>query len=147
MKKHIAEFFRRGVSSWGFGPLVLVVLYLILQQQGKLHTLTVNQVSLGIVSLSILAFIAGGMNFIYQIERLPLMIAILIHGSVLYIAYLITYLVNGWLEGGVAPILVFSGIFVVGYIGIWAIIFSIIQRNTRKINKILTEKHQNSSKP
>ena len=114
MRKHMKEFCRRGLMACGFGPLVLVVLYLILQHEGIIEMLTVNEVCLGIVSLSALAFVAGGMNFIYQIERLPLMVAILIHGSVLYVSYLLTYLINGWLEWGVTPILVFSGIFGIG---------------------------------
>ena len=82
------------------------------------------------------------MNAIYQIEQLPLMVAILIHGGVLYICYLGTYLLNNWLDFGVLPIVVFSAIFVVGYIVIWAIIYSIIKRNTAKLNKMLKEKQQ-----
>ena len=119
MKKYVLEFLRRGVVTCGFGPIVLAILYLVLQANGVLQTLTVNQVCLGIFSLSVLAFIAGGMNVVYQIERLPLMVAILIHGSVLYISYLGTYLLNDWLEWGETPVLVFSGIFVVGYLAIW----------------------------
>ena len=142
MKKIVLEFLRRGLMACGLGPIVLAILYLILQHQANLETLTVNQVCLGIFSLSALAFIAGGMNVIYQIERLPLMVAILIHGSVLYISYLGTYLINDWLEWGVTPILVFSGIFVLGYLVIWAIIYSIIRRNTEKLNLILKQKQQ-----
>ncbi|MDO4743735.1 MAG: DUF3021 domain-containing protein, partial [bacterium] len=102
--------------------------------------LSVNQVCIGIFSITALAFIAGGMNAIYQIERLPLMVAILIHGGILYISYLGTYLINDWLDLGVLPIVVFSAIFVVGYIVIWAIIYSIIKRNTDKLNKMLKQK-------
>lgn len=58
-----------------------------------------------------------GMNVVYQMERLPLMVAILIHGGVLYIGYLSTYLLNNWLEWGKTPIFVFSCIFVFGYLG------------------------------
>ena len=142
MKKNIFEFFRRGLVACGFGPMVLVVLYLILQRQYNLQTLTVNEVCLGIASLSALAFIAGGMNVIYQIERLPLMVAILIHGSVLYISYLVTYLINGWLEWGVTPILVFSGIFALSYFVIWVIIYSIIKKRTERLNMILKQKQK-----
>ena len=74
------------------------------------------------------------------------MLAILIHGCVLYISYLITYLVNDWLEFGVMPILVFSGIFVVGYLAIWAIIYTVIQKKTAKINELLKQKQQNGAK-
>lgn len=144
MKKQAKEFFRRGITACGLGPIVLAILYMILQSTGDQDTLTVNQVCLGIFSLSALAFIAGGMNVVYQVERLPLMVAILIHGIVLYISYLLTYLVNGWLEWGTLPILVFTGIFVFGYLAIWAVIYSIIRRNTARINEILKQKQQNA---
>ena len=140
MKKLVVEFLRRGIVGMGFGPMVLAILYLVLQWQGVVQTLTVNQVCLGIFSLSVLAFVAGGMNVIYQVERLPLMVAILIHGCVLYACYLATYLVNGWLEGGHIPILVFSGIFVLGYLAIWAVVFSVVKRNTSRVNESLKKK-------
>ena len=137
MKKIVLEFIRRGLIASSFGPIVLAILYLILQNQAAVETLTVKEVCLGIFSLSALAFIAGGMNVIYQLERIPLMVAILIQGVVLYISYLGTYLLNDWLEWGTIPILVFSGIFVVGYLVIWAVIYSIIKKNTDRINEVL----------
>ena len=137
MKRYIGNFVQRGLTACGFGPLVLAIIYLILQKQGIVQTLTVNEVCIGILSLSGLAFLAGGMNSIYQIEQLPLMVAILIHGGVLYIGYLGTYLLNGWLELGITPVLVFTGIFVAGYLVIWAIIYSIIKKNTDRINALL----------
>ena len=142
MKNIAKEFFRRGSVASGLGPIVLAALYLILQHNGAIESLTVNEVCVGILSLSALAFVAGGMNVIYQIERLPLMAAISIHGAVLYISYLLTYLANDWLDWGTAPILVFSGIFIFGYLVIWAIIYSIIRRNTAKVNEMLKEKQQ-----
>ena len=141
MIKHIFDFIRRGLVAWGLGPIILAVLYLILRQQGVLETLSVSQVCIGILSLSALAFIAGGMNALYQIEQLPLMMAILIHGGVLYLSYLARYLVNGWLDWGIAPILVFTGIFVVGYFVIWAIIYWIIKKNTDQINEMMEKKN------
>lgn len=142
MRKFILNFMQRGLAACGLGPIILAILYFILQQSANLMTLTVNQVCIGIFSLTALAFIAGGMNAIYQIERLPLMVAIFIHGSVLYISYLGTYLLNSWLEWGAAPIIVFSGIFVIGYLAIWVIIYSIIKRNTAKLNRGLKQIQQ-----
>ena len=144
MKKIVKEFFHRGLMACGIGPLVLVVVYLVLQHTGAVETLSVNEVCIGIVSLSALAFIAGGMNVLYQIERLPLMAAISIHGGVLYVSYLLTYLVNDWLDWGIAPILVFTGIFIVGYLLIWVIIYSIIKKNTDRINEVLKKKQQST---
>lgn len=142
MKNTVKEFLRRGIAACGLGPIVLAILYLILQRNGTVESLTVNDVCVGIFSLSALAFIAGGMNVVYQIERLPLMGAISIHGGVLYVSYLATYLLNDWLDWGTAPVLVFTGIFVVGYLLIWAVIYSIIKRNTDKINEVLKKKHR-----
>jgi hypothetical protein len=70
------------------------------------------------------------------------MSAILIHGVILYISYLSTYLLNDWLKLGLTPILVFSGIFVVGYLAVWAIIYCVTKRNTKKLNEMLKEKQQ-----
>ena len=142
MKRFVLDFLRRGFFACGFGPMVLTVVYLILHRCGVLETLSVHQVFVGIFSLTILAFVAGGMNAVYQIERLPLMVAILIHGAVLYLGYLGTYLLNGWLEWGTLPILVFSGIFALGYLVIWAIIYCFIKRNTERINAVLKQKQQ-----
>ena len=145
MKKYLIDFLRRGLIACGLGPLVLAVFYLILYHTGNLQTLTVPEVCLGIFSLSTLAFVAGGMNALYQIERLPLMLAILIHGSTLYVTYLITYLLNGWLDGGTISVLVFSGIFLFGYLAIWAVIYFITKQRTSKLNEILHQKQQNKA--
>ena len=142
MKKTVLEFIRRGLTACGLGPIVLAILYLILQHQEALQTLTVHDVCVGIFSLTALAFLAGGMNVIYQIERLPLMTAILIHGSTWYVAYLGTYLLNDWLEWGIAPILIFSVMFIFGYLAIWAVIYSITKRSTAAINAVLKKKQQ-----
>ncbi len=146
MKRHVLEFIRRGICACGFGPLVLAVFYLILHRQGLVDQLSVDEVCLGIFSLTALAFVAGGMNFVYQIEHLPLMAAISIHGGVLYLSYLATYLVNSWLERGITPILVFTGIFVVGYLLIWVIIYSTIRNNTEKINEMLKKQQKDADK-
>ena len=143
MRKFLLEFLRRGLTVCGMGPIVLAILYLILQRTAALESLTVNQVCTGIFSITALAFAAGGMNAIYQMERLPLMAAILIHGGVLYVSYLGTYLLNDWLDFGVIPIIVFSGIFAVGYFVIWAIVYTVAKRNTGKLNEALKKNRSN----
>ncbi|MBR3974421.1 MAG: DUF3021 domain-containing protein [Clostridia bacterium] len=140
MKSFARDFVRRGFIACGLGPVVLAVFYLLLQYKGAVEVLSVNQVCIGIFSLSALAFIAGGMNAVYKIEKLPLMAAILIHGSVLYVCYLVTYLLNDWLETGILPILVFSAIFISGFLVIWLIIYSVVKRKTEQLNKMLEQK-------
>ena len=139
MKQGVLGFLRRGLTTCGLGPMVLAAVYLILKRQGTVQLLTVGEVCLGIFSLTVLAFVAGGMNVIYQVERLPLMVAILIHGAVLYLVYLGTYLINGWLKWGAIPILVFSGIFALGYLVIWVIICSVVRKRAARLNERLRE--------
>ena len=95
---------------------------------------------MGILTITLLAFIAAGMTAIYQMEQLPLPIMILLHGGALYIAYILTYLINGWLHNSLVPILIFTGIFVAGYALIWLIIYSIEKAKTEALNKKLKEK-------
>ena len=144
MRKYVLEFIRRGLLACGLGPVVLGIIYLILHHNNIIETLTVNEVCTGIFSLTVLAFIAGGMNIVYSIERLPLITAIFIHGVVLYASYLGTYLLNGWLKEGVTPLLVFTVIFIVGYLIIWAIIYSVTRKNAVKLNEKLKQKQQNA---
>ena len=144
MKQTVLDFIRRGLTACGIGPLVLAVLYLIKEDQTGVTVLTINEVCLGIFSLSALAFIAGGMNVVYRIERLPLAVAIALHGGVLYVSYLITYLLNNWLERSLTPILIFSGIFIVSYLCIWAAIYAVTKRNAEDLNSKLKEKQQRS---
>ena len=145
MKKYISEFFRRGLIAAGFGPVILAILYLILHRADVVDTLTVNEVCIGIFSLYVLAFMAGGMNVIYQIEKLPLMVAILIHGGVLYVGYLMTYLLNGWLKTGKTPILIFTVIFILGYLAVWGIIYFTTKKKTRELNEVLKKKQESKS--
>ena len=140
MKRIILDFLHRGLITCGFGPMVLAVIFLSLQKNIGLETITINEYAISIFSSAILAFIAGGMNVIYQIERLPLMTAILIHGIVLYVTYLVVYLINNWIVWGVTPILIFTVIFVTGYLFIWLIIYIVNRNRTRKLNEMLKRK-------
>jgi len=64
---------------------------------------------------------------------------ILLHGGALYIAYILTYLMNGWLQKSLIPILVFTGIFLAGYALIWLIIYCIEKNKAAKLNKLLKD--------
>ena len=66
--------------------------------------------------------------------------------AILNIIYLAAYVVNGWFEQGITPILVSSGIFVVGYIVIWAVIYTVTQRSTAAVNEKLRGKYSEENK-
>ena len=132
------EFLFRGLICAGGGPLVLAVVYGIFEITGTVSQLDPGEACLGILSLTLLAFIAAGMTAIYQAEQLPLGIAILLHGGILYITYIVIYLINGWLQNNLIPILVFTGIFVVVYALIWCIIYLINKAQAKKLNSNLS---------
>ena len=143
MKKFWKEFLFRGLICASGGPIVLAIIYGILGATGAAESLSPGAVCTEVLTITLLAFIAAGMTAIYQMEQLPLPTMILLHGGALYIAYILTYLINGWLEWGKTPLLVFSGIFIITYVIIWVMIYSITRRNTEKINALLKEKQRN----
>ena len=137
MKKFWKEFFLRGFLCASGGPVVLAIIYGILGATGAADSFTPNEVCTGILTITLLAFTAAGMTAIYHMEQLPLPIMILLHGGALYIAYILTYLCNGWLLNQRAPILIFTSIFIAGYALIWLVIYWITKASTKKINKML----------
>ncbi len=139
MKKFWKEFFLRGLVSCGFGPIILAIIYGILGVTGTVETLTPGEVCKGILTIALMAFIAGGVSAVYQFENIPVFSAALIHGVALYLDYLMIYLVNGWIAQGLTPILVFTLIFVVGYALTWLVIYAVTRRGTERVNRMLSQ--------
>lgn len=137
MKKHIKEFCLRGMMFAWSGPVILAIVWMCLQRAGVVADLTVNEVVLGILSTTVLAFIAAGVSIVYQIENLPKAFAGLLQASVLYIDYLGFYLLNGWIP--LNQIWFFTVIFVVGFAVIWFGIYISIRIKVYKMNKMIGE--------
>lgn len=135
MKKFLSDFFLRGLMAASGGPLVLAIIYGILGATGTVQVLTPQEVTMGIVSITLLALIVAGMTAIYQMERLPLLSAILIHGGALYATYILVYLLNGWLQRQLMPIVVFTGIFIAGYAVIWLCIYLFTRAKIKRLNQ------------
>ena len=137
MKKFWKEFLFRGLICASGGPIVLAIIYSILGATGAVESFSPQEVCMGILTIALLAFIAAGMTAIYQMEQLPLPTMILLHGGGLYIAYILTYLFNGWLAKHLVPIMIFTGIVIAGYAFIWLIIYCVEKSKTEKLNKLL----------
>ena len=135
MKKYVLEFVKRGLmAAWG-GPVILAIIYSCLGKSGVLTTLTPQEVATGVLSITLMAFIVAGISMIYQVEELPLAVAILIHAGVLYLDYLLVYLLNRWMPRNGQGIGVFTAIFAAGYGLVWLIIYLSIRAKTRKLNE------------
>lgn len=137
MKKYVCEFCKRGLVAMGFAPIILAIIYAILGASGVTQSIDIYEAALAIVSISVLAFIAAGITVVYQIERLPLFYAILLHGLVLYADYALIYLLNGWLNDGMLPFLIFTACFFAGYALIWLIVYFSIRKKTDELNRHL----------
>ena len=137
MRKYVVEFLKRGMSFCFGGPLVLAIVYGILGLVGAVESFTVGEVVTGIFSSTLLAFIAAGVTVIYTIDKLSPFSAALIHGVVLYFDYILLYLFNGWLQSSLKPIMIFTICFVLGYLIIWAIVFVVTRKCTKKLNESL----------
>ena len=138
MKKFISEFLKRGfISAWG-GPFVLAIIYFIVGKIENLQSIPINEVSLGILSITFMAFTAGGITAIYQNDVLPLASSIMIHAAVLYLDYLVMYLLNDWLPR--SEIGIFTAIFAAGFALVWRIIYLITKNQTKGLNRLRSEK-------
>ena len=137
MKQFAKAFLFRGLVSAAGGPVILAIIYGILGATGEITYLTPGEVCLGIITIALLAFVAAGLTTIYQLEKLPLLSAILIHGAGLYVTYILIYLITGWLQQQLTAILVFTGIFVGGYAVIWIIIYTFNRISARKLTQKL----------
>lgn len=137
MKKYVLEFIKRGLMCSVGGPIILGIIYGILGATGTVTAITPKEACLGIISLSVMAFIAAGITVVYSAHNLPLISAILLHGGVLYLDYLLMYLINDWIPKNFAGIGIFTAIFVVGFAVVWLIIYFSTKRKTDSLNKKL----------
>ena len=133
MKKHVMAFCKRGlIAAWG-GPVIMAIVWLCLKSAGVVETLTADQAVLGIISTTVMAFVAAGISIVYHIETLPKSMAALIQMAVLYIDYMGIYLLNGWLP--VERIGTFTLIFIAAFAVIWLIIYLSIRMKVNRINQ------------
>lgn len=136
MNRYIKEFLHRGLLFGGFGPIVIGIVYYILEQSVPDFSLSGPQVCLAIVSTYVLAFLQAGASVFHQIEAWAIPKALLCHFSVLYAAYVLCYLVNAWIPFEPLVLLIFTATFVIGYLLICVIVYL----STRIISRRLNEK-------
>ncbi len=139
MKKYILDFLHRGIIASVGGPIILAIIYAVLYANGIVDMLSTIEVVKGIITSAILAFIAGGINFVYNIERLQTAPAALIHFAVLYLDYILIYLFNGWIVNSLDVIIIFTSIFALGFALIWLIIYLTTRKKIKKMNKSLAK--------
>ena len=134
MNRYLKEFLHRGLMFGGFGPIILGIIYEILEKTLTEFSLDGVQLLIAIVSVYLLAFVQAGASVFNQMEEWSIPKAMLYHFSVLYLAYVICYLVNNWIPFHWNVLLIFTAIFVTAYLVIWAVVFISVKLVSRKLN-------------
>ncbi len=140
--KHLRYFIEHGLFAAPFGPTVLAVVYLVLYHSGVIRTIAVDRIVTEILTVTLLAFIAGAVTVVYRTESASVSIAILVHAAVLYLAYAVVYLVNGWIDFATLPFVVFSVCFAVGFALTWLAIFWCTSRHARRLTLSLQKQRE-----
>ncbi|MBR6786994.1 MAG: DUF3021 domain-containing protein [Clostridia bacterium] len=134
MNKYLKEFLHRGLIFGGFGPIILGIIYAILQKTVEGFNLDGTEILVAIVSIYILAFLHAGASVLYQIEEWSLLKSTLCHFLLLYLAYGSCYLINNWIPFDPNVLLIFTAIFVGGYLVIWLSVARSVKLISRKLN-------------
>ena len=140
MNKYVKEFFHRGLMFAGFGPIVLGIVFVILQYTVDGFSLSGMQVLAGVVSTYLLAFIQAGVTVFNQIEHWSTVKSMLCHFGSLYAAYSVCYVANSWIPFEPMVLLIFTLIFVVSFFVIWGVVYFSVRAASKKFNKSLQAK-------
>ena len=73
MNKYLKAFLHRGLIFGGFGPIILGIIYAILQKTIEGFTLDGAEILVAIVSIYLLAFMHAGVSVFNQIEEWSLL--------------------------------------------------------------------------
>ena len=137
MNSYVKEFFKRGMAFGGFGPIIMGIIYAILEKSIVNFSLGGAEVFIAIISTYILAFVQAGASVFNQIEHWPLSKSLLFHFLSIYLAYVLCYTVNTWIPFEPKILLIFTAIFVISYLVIWFTVYLITKLVTKKLNSRL----------
>ena len=134
MNQYVKQFLHRGLLFGGFGPMVLGIVYAILQETVAGFSLSGWEVLLAILSTYLLAFIQAGASVFNQIDHWPLAKSLLCHFGSLYLAYSACYLINTWIPFVPQVLLIFTAIFAAVYLIVWLTVYLIIKATGNRLN-------------
>lgn len=138
MNRYIKEFFHRGLIFGGFGPIVMGIIYAILQKITPDFSLSGSEVCLAIISIYILAFIQAGASVFNQIEHWPITKSLFFHFGSLYLAYVICYLLNSWIPFKSEVVIIFTAVFIGIYFAVWLTVYFSVKTAEKKLNRKLS---------
>ena len=134
MNAYLKSFLHRGLIFGGFGPIIIGIVYVILDYTLPDLSLNGTEVFLAVLSTYFLAFIQAGASVFNQIESWPIAKTLFFHFGSLYLAYLLCYIINTWIPFEPLAVAIFTGIFVVGYFSIWLTVCFITKSVEKRLN-------------
>ena len=135
INKYVKSFLHRGLIFGGLGPIVVGIIFGILELTTEEFSLGGGEVLLAVVSMYILAFVQAGASVFNQIEEWPLAKSLLVHFGTLYLAYSGSYVLNSWIPFEPIVLLIFSGIFAVTYFVVWLCVYLAVRSLGKKLNE------------
>ena len=137
MNRYLKNFLQRGLMFAGFGPIVLGIIFFVLEKTLDDFNANGEQILLGIVSTYLLAFVQAGASVFNQIEHWSLPKSLFCHFGMLYVTYVLCYVINSWIPFEWAVIAIFTAIFVAAYFIIWFTVYFIVKATGKKLNATL----------
>ncbi len=137
MNHYLKKFLHRGLLFGGFGPIVVGIVLAIIDAVTGDVSLHGTQILFAIGSSYLLAFVQAGSTVFEQIEHWSTVKSVFFHFLSLYVAYVGCYLLNSWIPLKKTVVLIFTGIFAVGFFAIWGIVVISVKAAERKLNKAL----------
>ena len=137
MNKYVKNFLQRGFAFGGFGPVILGIIYAIIEKTTPDFSITGTEICFGIISTYILAFVQAGVTVFNQIEHWSLPKSLFFHFISLFAAYSLCYVANSWIPFEPKVLLIFSLIFIAVYFAVWITVFICTKVLSKKLNKKL----------
>ncbi len=134
MNHYVKQFLHRGLLFGGFGPIVVSIIYVIVETVETSFSLNGKQILLAVLSSYILAFVQAGSTVFEQIEHWSVPKSVFFHCISLYIVYVGTYLVNSWIPFDPSVIAIFTVIFTVIFFTVWLIVYCAVRSTQKKMN-------------
>lgn len=134
MNKYLKSFIFRGAVFGGLGPMILGIVYAVLEASIDGFSLGGAEVLIAIVSTYLIAFVQAGASVFNQIEEWQPMKSVLFHFLSIYAVYALAYVMNSWIPFDPRVLLIFTGIFVLVYAVIWLTVYFSIKLVSRRMS-------------
>lgn len=139
MNKYVKNYLLRGLIFSGLGPVVMSIVYLCLESSGVVMQLSAVDQFKAIISTYIIAFVHAGGSVFPTIEEWPKVKAAFFQGLTIWAVYLIGYLVNDWIPLSWLAIGLYTGCFILAFVGTWIIVILVTKAVVKKMNEKIKE--------